>query len=734
MSVAVREDPSVTSLSGPGAESGQVQGWFERSSAGSDPGTTMTVGWDVSDASVRELFETAQLSGTERALDQVGRGLAGLALPPGVAQGLLSALACAAVHDTSSTAGGVVPDAKEISDSALVSATLAVRTVQGFAEGVMLSAAGTLTHRAGVELLARQGVGDPGELSATARQRWRAKAKSVVAQELAAGTGYGIQSCHDRVGVALAPRKAVGVVHSALAGGGTDWRGVSEFWSRCRGMDADQAGEVAAAVFGPLLPGGIPEDQPDTSDADPRRESWAQFHRRLDREVTRVEGADAKAERARRKAAVDARDVHGRLCDDGTGQFTIHGPATSIVAALERVESVARKARKGGDERPLRHIRSDTALALLVHGTLPLPSAAQPTPAEGHEVPDGHEPLVGCSADVARILTGTPPAAVEVIVPITTLAHINHYDGDGDVARILGDHGPGSDHESGTPRGGGIEEGDTGSRHGGDLRQDPADEPFARGAESGVAEIIGHGFLTGEHARQIVCDPGTVLHRLLTDPADGRLVERGISAYRPDAAMLRQLRAADVTCRAPGCQTTAHRCEVDHETPHGDGGVTTEVNLNHKHPPHHQSKTERLWASMMDSTRVVTWTSFFGRIYPTRGHDYTQYSGPGSTTGQARHDPLTISDPDVRNRLVYAALSSRDGQDSWLAAIDDEDTGAWVPGYYRPIDVFHRSHGRRRHGPPADQPTVEDLLLRPPQPPERPPTEWAAAVDEAPPF
>ncbi|CAN5738306.1 hypothetical protein BH24ACT8_BH24ACT8_10870 [soil metagenome] len=199
------------------------------------------------------------------------------------------------------------------------------------------------------------------------------------------------------------------------------------------------------------------------------------------------------------------------------------------------------------------------------------------------------------------------------------------------------------------------------------------------------------------------------------------------------------------SCRAPGCLVPARRCELDHEQPHGLGGATTEVNLNDKHPPHHQLKTERLWSTTMDATRVVTWATFFGRIHRTRGLDHRQYHpGPDheSSAGRTRADQpgirtgpgdaLSVTDPDLRDQLVYAALSARGGQDRWLEAIDDNPE-TWTPRTGRPLALFHQRHGRRRPGPPPDQPTPQ-TLLRPPAPPGPPTSAGSTDQDEPPPF
>ena len=701
---------------------------------------------------VEDLVAFASESADLQALARVEHGLTMLPLPAGVAEALMSVLRCATAQAQS--ADGLIAAPEAITNGQLLDGAQAAAGVRGFVDGVVVGAARALADRAGHELLGRKNVTDPDDLPRNEREQWVKKTKSVVAQQLAVLTGDGVMSSHTRVGFALAPRAAVQVADAALCRGATEWRSVADFWASCRRMPYHQAGDVAEAVFGPLVAGAAPEDTPEGGDSG-RRETRAEFRRRLDREVRRVEGEDAKAARERRKAAVAMRDVRAEVCDDGVGQITITGPTTSIVAGIDRIESIARKARKAGDERSLGHLRADTAMALLVHGVLPLPdsgsdgcgdgcghvcsdgSAEGPRPDHPGQGPakrsSGQGPakdicgwgpatqssaqLVPTPDDVRRIISGQPPATVELVMPLDALGVFPAGDR----------HRCPCDDQSPCHRG---------PSHDGCLCRGPA--PAAPGA--GVAEIPGHGFVNAEHAREIVLAPGTTLHRLLMDPADGRVVERSIAAYRPDADMVRQVRAADRFCRAPGCLVPAHRCELDHESPFGIGGKTSEVNLNLKHPRHHQLKTERFWSSVMDSTRDITWTTLFGRVYRTRSHDYRQYGGRGVTPAAAEPgitpagepgmelgmdpaaelamdpvgalgmDPATFDDSDLRDRLVYAALSSREGQNRWLEALDDYDSGAWTIGYGRPVAVFHRRGGGRRHGPPPGQPTPEEIL------------------------
>src|SRR5690606_3161895 len=80
------------------------------------------------------------------------------------------------------------------------------------------------------------------------------------------------------------------------------------------------------------------------------------------------------------------------------------------------------------------------------------------------------------------------------------------------------------------------------------------------------------------HARELFYTPGTTLHRILTDPADGRAIERTITTYRPDTDMRRQVHTADLYSRNPQHRLTGRTLEIDHVIPYGTpGGTTTET-------------------------------------------------------------------------------------------------------------------------------------------------------------
>lgn len=207
-------------------------------------------------------------------------------------------------------------------------------------------------------------------------------------------------------------------------------------------------------------------------------------------------------------------------------------------------------------------------------------------------------------------------------------------------------------------------------------------------------------FVTPGSIRDMVLSPGTTLHRLLTDPADGR-------------------------CREGNLQ-----------------GLDTVV---------HALKTEKFWDAEIDASRTVTWTSLFGRHYRTRPHDYRQYLGLGDTA--AGHHARTVQGPsdttagdhartgqgpghtiDIRDQgdhrdappldeaaerrhlaslMVYAALAHRSRTDRLDAADDDPDSDAHL------VDDGHRvvwvrqtrqRDGRRVTGPRPGTPTPDRLL------------------------
>lgn len=541
-------------------------------------------------------------------------------------------------------------------EQALADAADATVQLGRLLEASQLELLAAMATSAGRRLLRTEhGTDDPADLSRTKQERWRARTKSVVANELQALSGYGIQDCHDRVGFALGPRTATAPADAALRRGDADWWQVWQWWKRCRPLDPDRAADVSHLVFGPPV-------SPGDASLPTRRPSRREFMNLLDREATRVEGTDAVAARARRHRAVEERRADATVDADGTGCFRVIGRTSAVVAAMDRVDTIARKARAAGDSRSLDQLRSDAALALLMGGVLsPAPS--------GVGGDDSLEVAAGGGWDPADIdmltalLAGHPAAVIEVVVPYDVL---------------------------------------TGA--------DP----------DGVGLLTGHGSLTGEHVREIALAPGTTFHRLVTDPTSGQLLDRSAGTYAPDAEMRAIIAAADRYCRGPGCTIPATKSETDHVLEY-PSGPTSIGNLSSAHSRHHGMKTNKWWSCVMDpGSRVVRWTTFFGRVYPTRPFDYSALTG---RVGKATGDDVEHREhlADLQDQLVYAALADRppgstlgeddDGPHSWRPAWSCADEHAGVDRAAPEVRLTHTPPGgETRPGAPPNQPAPEELV------------------------
>lgn len=214
-------------------------------------------------------------------------------------------------------------------------------------------------------------------------------------------------------------------------------------------------------------------------------------------------------------------------------------------------------------------------------------------------------------------------------------------------------------------------------------------DPDLRRNRGKVAEIIGThaAFISPGQARELFYTPGTTLYRILTDPADGRCIERTITAYRPDTDMRRQVRTADVYSRHPYSRATGRSLEIDHVIPFSTqdaggavGGTTTETNLANLDLRTHKIKTARELTIAINARRDLTFTTLLGQITGSRTHDYRQYL-------RTAHPEDLGDQRDLANTALYAALANRPeyrlrpGPDGWLI-IDhtDPQTGETRPG------------------------------------------------------
>nr|WP_238305995.1 MULTISPECIES: HNH endonuclease signature motif containing protein [Mycobacterium] len=78
--------------------------------------------------------------------------------------------------------------------------------------------------------------------------------------------------------------------------------------------------------------------------------------------------------------------------------------------------------------------------------------------------------------------------------------------------------------------------------------------------------------------------------------------------YRPSAALADFVRCRDLTCRWPGCEVPASRCDVDHTIPYAQGGPTHAGNLKCYCRTHHLVKSFWGWREkqLADGTLILT--------------------------------------------------------------------------------------------------------------------------------
>lgn len=609
----------------------------------------------------------------------------------------------------------------------------AAQQVTGAIERGRMLAARELAARTLEQLLEQRGRDelDDDDQSSTA-VRLRARAKSVAAHEIEALTGLGRVEARDLVGVATAPEAIREPAEAAMASGTSPWRLVRAFWRRCGGLPHEDAGDVATVLFGDDVHAVAPERL--TPEGELSEAPWRhrEFYSALDREALRQESVDAAAERAARRRRHEARNACAIVDDDGSARFVLTGSTLTITALAERIHVLAARARKAGDPRTQAQLRHDIGAALLLHGTLPLPTL----PVEASLItPEDIEAL-------ATVIAGTPSPALQVVVPWDALS---------DHARLPAQQWTGGcqpEHESGP---------------GADVPLSAAPTPTRTACSStetgchprpgprSIGQVLGRHsrYLSRAEIRDLASRQSTVLHRLLVDPSDGRCLERSLTSYRPDARMRRQLAASDVTCRAPGCTAPARDDDLDHVTGYLLGGPTAEGNLQHLDRAHHALKTEKFWDAEIDASRNVTWTTFFGRIYRTRPHDYRQYadwirhgraadpeSHPPESSPSMSHPPVShrdrsgVSAPDDGKRLLHGPELSPDEQRARMSALvyaalahrsataraqaDDDDPGAdddLLDGIEKAVWLRHTDpNGRRREGARPDVPAPAALL------------------------
>ncbi|GAA2172290.1 HNH endonuclease signature motif containing protein [Arthrobacter parietis] len=130
------------------------------------------------------------------------------------------------------------------------------------------------------------------------------------------------------------------------------------------------------------------------------------------------------------------------------------------------------------------------------------------------------------------------------------------------------------------------------------------------------AELDGYGPIDPDTARKLAGHAPSFT-RLLTHPESGAVLSVGRTRYKPPKDLQDWVRVRDKTCRHPGCNRTAVRCEIDHTTPWSQGGETCADNLGAFCKRHHLFKTMGFWKHRQPVEGTIVSTSLTGRTYTT---------------------------------------------------------------------------------------------------------------------
>lgn len=136
------------------------------------------------------------------------------------------------------------------------------------------------------------------------------------------------------------------------------------------------------------------------------------------------------------------------------------------------------------------------------------------------------------------------------------------------------------------------------------------------GLEDAPADLEGYGPIDAETARGLAAQASSFT-RLLTHPVSSTVLDVDRTTYRPPADLARWLRVRDETCRFPGCNRRASRCELDHTEDWAHDGRTAFDNLAHLCPHHHHLKHETSWSVRHLEHGALEWRSPSGRRHVT---------------------------------------------------------------------------------------------------------------------
>jgi hypothetical protein len=140
------------------------------------------------------------------------------------------------------------------------------------------------------------------------------------------------------------------------------------------------------------------------------------------------------------------------------------------------------------------------------------------------------------------------------------------------------------------------------------------------GLDDQPGELAGYGPIVADIARQIADHQhSSRWSYIVTDPHSRDITHTGTTRRRPTTPQQRHLEAHYPTCVFPGCRMPSVDCDIDHTTPHADGGCAHNHNLAPLCRHHHRIRHQTPWNYHRHTNGNHTWTTPLGRTYTTNG-------------------------------------------------------------------------------------------------------------------
>jgi hypothetical protein len=217
-----------------------------------------------------------------------------------------------------------------------------------------------------------------------------------------------------------------------------------------------------------------------------------------------------------------------------------------------------------------------------------------------------------------------------------------------------------------------------------------AEQATVQGTSDHPGYLPGFGILPAESVRKLASSATVAPVKIPTgEPEPG---------YRPSAALADFLGWRDLTCRWPGCDKPAERCDIDHTVPWPFGPTHPSGN-KHYCRTHHLIKTFLTgihgWCDQQLADGTINLTAPTGHTYTTEAHGAAMFSALAQPTGELDLPPnLNMADTDksvmmprrkqTREQDRRDRINQERRQRTELIAEEERQRQAWLAKNYEP--------------------------------------------------